>query len=64
MRGFADSGPHVAAGDLGRAAYRNGSPHDHFQTTTDSRDAVLAAFTGWMDDRPGRQDPFTWTELR
>ncbi|MFI6369242.1 DUF6928 family protein [Nocardia sp. NPDC050630] len=44
--------------------YRNGSPHDHFQTTTESRDAVLAAFTGWMDDRPGWQDPFTWTKFR
>ncbi|MEC3919196.1 DUF6928 family protein [Nocardia sp. CDC160] len=43
--------------------YRDGGPHAHFHTTTGSRDQVIAAFTGWMEDRSGWRASFTWTRF-
>src|SRR5206468_3722875 len=43
--------------------YRAGSPAEHFRTSTDSRDGVVAALSGWAKGNFSWRDEFEWKSI-
>lgn len=43
--------------------YRDGTPNEHFQTRTLSREKVVAAVLGWVKEEPGWKDHFMWNNI-
>ncbi|MES5825206.1 hypothetical protein [Streptomyces sp. RG80] len=43
--------------------FRDGIAAEHYQTRTISQDKVIAALSGWAEERPGWKDAFMWSNI-
>lgn len=43
--------------------FRDGTAAEHYQTRTISQEKVIAALSGWAEERPGWKDTFMWNNI-
>jgi hypothetical protein len=50
-------------GNTFQLEYRDGTPAEHYQTLTASRDKVVEAFLGWFKRDPSWSEGFDWVNI-
>lgn len=50
-------------GNTFQLEYRDGTPAEHYQTLTVSRDKVIEAFLGWFKRDPSWREGFDWVNI-